>query len=163
MESNGGDRMSGYIRELRSLVGTRPLILVGAVVIIQNDNHQVLLQHRKDGNWGLPGGLMEPGESLEETATREVYEETGLTLKRVTLSELFSGPDLYLKLKNGDELYSVTALYLCNDYKGELVSDSTESHEVSFCDVDDLPSLNPANIIYLAKYLESDLLRKTVI
>jgi hypothetical protein len=62
--------------------------------------------------------------------------------------------------KNGDELYSVTALYFCNDYKGELVSDSTESHEVSFLDVDDLPNLNPANTIYLAKYLESDLLRR---
>jgi hypothetical protein len=56
--------MSDYIRELRSLVGTRPLILVGAVVIIQNENQQILLQHRKDGDWGLPGGLMEPGESL---------------------------------------------------------------------------------------------------
>jgi 8-oxo-dGTP pyrophosphatase MutT (NUDIX family) len=149
--------MSEYIRELRSLVGTRPLILVGAVVIIRNDNNQILLQHRKDGNWGLPGGLMEPGESLEETAAREVYEETGLTLKRLTLLELFSGPDLYLKLKNGDELFSVTALYHCNDYKGELVSDPTESLEVSFCDVDDLPSLNPANTIYLAKYLETDI------
>jgi hypothetical protein len=44
--------------------------------------------------------------------------------------------------------------------KGELVIDSIDSHEVSFFDVDDLPSLNPANTIYLAKYLESDLLRK---
>lgn len=152
--------MSEYIRELRSLVGTRPLILVGAVVIIQNDNHQILLQHRKDGNWGLPGGLMEPGESLEETATREVYEETGLTLNHLTMLELFSGPDLYLKLKNGDELYSVTAMYHCNDYRGELVSDSTESHEVRFFDVGDLPNLNAANTIYLAKYLESKLLHK---
>ncbi|XEC94488.1 NUDIX domain-containing protein [Paenibacillus tarimensis] len=115
---------------------------------------------RKDGNWGLPGGLMEPGESLEETATREVYEETGLTLNRLTMLELFSGPELYLKLKNGDELYSVTAMYLCNDYRGELVSDSTESHEVRFFDVGKFPNLNPANTIYLAKYLESDFLRK---
>ncbi|WP_314587850.1 NUDIX domain-containing protein [Paenibacillus terrigena] len=103
---------------------------------------------------------MEPGESLEETATREVYEETGLTLDRLTMLELFSGPDLYLKLNNGDELYSVTTMYFYNDYRGELVSDSTESHEVRFFDVDDLPTLNPANTIYLAKYLESDFLRK---
>ncbi len=145
--------MSEYIRELRNLVGTRPLILVGAVVIIQNDNQQILLQHRRDGNWGLPGGLMEPGESLEDTATREVYEETGFRIERLTMLELFSGPDLYLKLSNGDELFSVTALYLSKEYTGELVNDPTESHEVRFFDVTDLPSLNPANTIYLKKYL----------
>jgi 8-oxo-dGTP pyrophosphatase MutT (NUDIX family) len=82
-----------------------------------------------------------------------VYEETGFRIERLTMLYLFSGPDLYLKLKNGDELYSVTALYLCKDYTGELVSDPTESHEVRFFDVTDLPSLNPANNIYLKKYL----------
>ncbi|SEC04079.1 NUDIX hydrolase [Paenibacillus sp. GP183] len=148
--------MSDYIRELRSLVGTRPLILVGAVVIIQNENQQILLQHRKDGDWGLPGGLMEPGESLEDTAMREAYEETGLRINHITMLDLFSGPDLYLKLKNGDELYSVTALYLCKDFSGQLMSDQTESHEARFFDVTDLPSLNPANNIYLKKFLNSD-------
>jgi len=72
---------------------------------------------------------MESEELLEETAAREVYEETELTINNLTLLELFTGPDLYLKLKNGDELYSVTALYLCNDFKGDLVSDATESHK----------------------------------
>lgn len=66
-----------YVKDLRELVGNRPLILPGAVAIILNDQNEVLLQHRIDGGWGLPGGLMELGESLEETARREVKEETG--------------------------------------------------------------------------------------
>ncbi|GIP37948.1 DNA mismatch repair protein MutT [Paenibacillus sp. J31TS4] len=152
--------MSEYVQQLRALVGTRPLILVGAVAILQNEKRQILLQHRKDGNWGLPGGLMEPGETLEETAAREVYEETGLTLKQMTLLELFSGPELYVKLRNGDELYSVTALYYAKDYEGELVNDQTEAHELRFFDWDKLPSLNPANALYLANYLDSTFLRK---
>jgi hypothetical protein len=72
---------------------------------------------------------------------------------KLTMLDLFSGPDLYLKLTNWDEFYSVTALYLSKDYTGELVSDPIESHEVRFFDMTDLPSLNPANTIYLKKYL----------
>lgn len=146
--------MSEYTQTLRSLVGTMPLILVGAVVVIQNENKQILLQHRKDGNWGLPGGLMEPGESLEETAIREVYEETGLNIYGLTMLEIFSGRDFYLKLLNGDELYSVTAMFLSLDYSGSLISDPTESYEVNFFDLQNMPKLNFANSIYIDKYIQ---------
>ncbi len=82
----------GYVEELRKIVGHRPLILVGAVVLVINENGYVLLQQRTEpyGKWGLPGGLMELSESPEETAYREVYEETGIigagSKKRLHLS-----------------------------------------------------------------------------
>lgn len=69
----------GYIMELRKIIGTRPIIMVGACTILMNEHRQILLQQRKDnGLWGLPGGSLEPGESMEEVARRELYEETGL-------------------------------------------------------------------------------------
>ncbi|MDX5475211.1 MAG: NUDIX domain-containing protein, partial [Bacillaceae bacterium] len=59
-----------YYKYLRQYVGKRPIILPGSVVIIINEKNEVLLQKRHDSTWGLPGGLMDLGESFEEVAKR---------------------------------------------------------------------------------------------
>ncbi|MED1941123.1 NUDIX domain-containing protein [Cytobacillus firmus] len=70
----------GYVMDLRKIVGSRPLVITGASVIILDENNRLLLQLRKDNNcWGLAGGSLEPGETLEDVAKREMLEETGLT------------------------------------------------------------------------------------
>lgn len=144
-----------YVKELRELVGNRPLILPGAVVIILNNQNEVLLQHRTDGGWGLPGGLMELGESLEETARREVKEETGLIIDELELIGVFSGEDYFLKVANGDELYSVTAVYVTRDIQGEIEVDLTESIEVQYFQLEGLPDgLLPSNRRYMEPYFK---------
>ncbi|PFG05397.1 NUDIX hydrolase [Bacillus sp. es.034] len=144
-----------YVKDLRKLVGTRPLILPGAVVIILNDQHEVLLQHRTDGGWGLPGGLMELGESLEETARREVKEETGLEVGELKLVNIFSGKDYYFKVSNGDELYSVTAVYVTRDVKGKMDIDETESVEVQFFKLSEMPGgLTDEYKSYITPYID---------
>jgi 8-oxo-dGTP pyrophosphatase MutT (NUDIX family) len=119
----------GYIEELRKLVGHRPVIFVGAVVVILDENGKVLLQQRKHpkGSWGIPGGLMELGESTEDVARREVYEETGLLVEDLTLINVYSGPEHFIKAENGDEFYVVTAAYFTKGFRGQLVVDPSES------------------------------------
>lgn len=102
-----------YVAELRALVGTRPLILPGTSVLILNPAGQVLLVERTDvDGWGLPGGLMEPGESFEEVGRREVREELGIEMGPMSLLEVFSGPEMYFRYDHGDEIYNVTAVYI---------------------------------------------------
>lgn len=72
--------MKDYIHELRSRVGHWPVIMVGAGVIVLDDAGRILLMHRSDnGAWSIPGGMTEPGETVEETARREVRTSGTLT------------------------------------------------------------------------------------
>lgn len=121
-----------YVHALRKKVGHSPLILPGAVVLILNAKSELLLQHRTDGGWGLPGGLMELGESMEETAKREVKEETGLQIESLSLLGLFSGEEYHFTFDNGDEIYSVTAVYQTSTYSGTIVANKDESLDVRF-------------------------------
>lgn len=132
----------GYIEELRKVVGHRPLILVGAVTVIIDDENRILLQKRKTtsyGMWGIPGGLMELGESAEDTAKREVFEETGLTVGKLNLIDVFSGEGSYIKVPNGDEFYAVTVAYYSNEISGNFNMDESESLEFSFISIEELP------------------------
>src|SRR5699024_5297739 len=130
----------GYVANIRKYVGHQPLILPGSVVGILNEENELLLQQRLDGSWGLPGGIMELGESMEETARREVKEESGLEVGELTLVHVFSGKDFYLKVPNGDELYSVTAVYITKDVRGSLQVDPRESMGMEYVSIDHLPT-----------------------
>ncbi|RXJ00284.1 NUDIX domain-containing protein [Anaerobacillus alkaliphilus] len=131
----------GYIEELRQLVGHRPLIFVGSVVVIFDEKGRVLLQQRRfpNGVWGLPGGLMELGESTEDVAKREVFEETGLRIDNLQLINVYSGPDQFIVAENGDQFYVVTVAYHTNQYQGPLKIDETESIKLEFVYQDQLP------------------------
>ena len=138
----------GYISELRKYIGHNPLISVGATVAVIKDK-QILLNLRSDTKtWGIPGGSLEVGETLEETAKRELKEETNLDCEKFTLLNVFSGNDFYFKYPNGDELYSVIALYLADDFKGSLKIIDDESIDLSFFSKSELPNLESrANLI----------------
>ncbi|MCP2336220.1 NUDIX hydrolase [Actinomadura rupiterrae] len=133
--------MTDYVSELRRLVGTRPLLLPGTSVVLVDEGWRLLLLDRADGaGWCLPGGLMEPGESFEETGRREVREETGVEIGEMTLLDVFSGAEYYYRFPHGDEIYNVTAAYLARVRSDiDLVLDPREARAARFYDIDDVP------------------------
>ncbi|RLL43692.1 NUDIX domain-containing protein [Oceanobacillus piezotolerans] len=146
----------GYIEDLRKLVGHRPVILPGAVAIILDEKGRILLQQRTHpkGAWGIPGGLMELGESTEEVAKREVYEETGLIMDHLQLLNVYSGPQYFSVAANGDEYYSVSICYYTNEFSGEIRMDSSESMELQFFYPEDMPD----NIVKTHRIMLNDFL-----
>ncbi|WP_432357931.1 NUDIX hydrolase [Sporosarcina sp. UB5] len=135
----------GYIEDLREMIGNRPLLLTGAGVGVFNEKGEILLQRKLDGRWGIPGGFMELGESAEETARREVHEETGIQIGKLELVTVVSGPQTHTVLSNGHEYFSVTIVYATNDIRGgELKADGIETSEVGFFHLHKLPeNLSP--------------------
>ena len=91
----------------------RKYVYVGVPVIIQNSKGEILLEKRNNkviyypGFWGLPGGMPEYGEKLEDTAKREVKEELGLEIEIIGRSKnIYEGkPNKECKSHNVDVPY----------------------------------------------------------
>lgn len=143
----------GYISDLRKVVGSRPLIMAGACVLIFNEYGHLLLQKRTDSlDWGTIGGALELGESLEEAASRELYEEAGLRANNFKFITLLSGQDMYYKYPHGDEIYNVMAIFEALDVEGIPTVNDDEGLELRFFSLDEpIPDLNPFNELVLRK------------
>ena len=133
-----------YVRWLRERIGPEPVWLVYATALIRNERGQILLQQRRDlGGWGLPGGVMEPGESLLQALHREVAEETGLIIHVERLLGLYTTPDFEVHYPNGDVVHPVTAGFLARPIGGALCPDGIESTALHWAFPEDLPPLPP--------------------
>ncbi|WP_164170418.1 NUDIX hydrolase [Ruminococcus flavefaciens] len=132
----------GFILELRKKIGSRPVIMAGAGVILLNEKNEILLGRRTDNDyWDYPAGSMEIGESFEECARREVFEETGLTCGKLEYFMELSGEDTFYEYPNGDQVYLAVIIYICRDFSGELKVQEEEVYEQRFFPIDRLPKI----------------------
>ena len=82
-------------------------LLKFAVMIARHDGKWVFCKHRKRETYEVPGGHREPGEKIDETAGRELYEETGaldFDLDRVCVYSVTSVDE---EEKEGEETYGM--------------------------------------------------------
>lgn len=111
-------RVHGMERMMKREFPNAPLVAVGAVIV---DEGRVLLVRRGTeplrGEWSLPGGVLEVGESLVAGVVREVREETGLTVEPVELIELL---DRIHREGERVRYHYVIADYLCRVVGGAL-------------------------------------------
>lgn len=151
--------MTGYIAEMRKLVGHRTLIQCAASVICIDDRGRLLLGKRSDNKlWGYSGGSIEIDEHVEDCAKRELYEEMGVIAEELELFTISSGPEAHYIYPNGDEVSNVEIIYTCRKWHGEPRSTDGEMEELRFfsCDEIDLSLISPPIRHVVAAYIEKN-------
>ena len=129
-----------YIAEMRKHVGHDLVVTVGCGVLIENEKGEVLLQRRSDtGEWCVPGGALELGETYIEAATRELSEEVGIKVSGLKLFGLYSGADREIHYPNGDVVYSLSVIFITRSFTGEISDSDSEVLEHRFFDKDSIP------------------------
>jgi len=120
----------------------RPFIGVGSIII---ENDRVVLVKRAhppiQGDWSIPGGVLEVGEMIREAAVREAREETGLIVEPGELLGVF---DRVLRdVDKRVQYHYVLVDFLCRRIEGELVA-ASDAAEVRWFSRAELPALNLA-------------------
>ena len=124
-------------RDAREITGQR----FGVGVVVRREDGAILLERRADsGMWGLPGGRVEPGESVAASAVREVLEETGLRVELTRLIGIYSDPAerVVTYPGNGDVTHKIDPIVEARILGGELRT-SSESEELAFFNPTQLP------------------------
>jgi 8-oxo-dGTP pyrophosphatase MutT (NUDIX family) len=101
-------------------LGVRPSVSA----VIFDGRGRLLLQQRSDGGqWGLPGGSVEIGESVHDAVIREVREETGLRVTVLRLVGVYSEPTLQVvRYPDGNVWHYVNVCFECAVRSGELTT-----------------------------------------
>ncbi|MDY6789614.1 MAG: NUDIX hydrolase [Candidatus Nanohaloarchaea archaeon] len=113
------------------------MVKAASDIILEREGEVLLIKRRFEpfkGTWGLPGGQLEEGETLEECAVREMKEETGLKVSIKSMLGVYSDPDR-------DPRGQVISVAYVVEQEGEELDPGREVMEAEWFDMEDLPEL----------------------
>ena len=115
---------------------------LGCSAAIFDEQGRVLLTKRKDnGQWCLPSGGVEPGESVAEGCEREVFEETGLSVKVKRLVGVYSHSDQLVIYPDGNKV-QIFALHFQAEMIGGKLGLSDETTDFGYFTLDEIEVLD---------------------
>ena len=123
--------------------------LAATAVILNDDNEILLLQRNKApeaGNWSVPGGAVEFGETMEDALKRELYEELGIEIeiiKPLTFTDHIPSPK---------STHWVVATFLAKIISGEVTNKEPEKHQqLAWFSLTDIPANSTSTTISAVK------------
>jgi ADP-ribose pyrophosphatase YjhB (NUDIX family) len=113
----------------------------GGSALVVDDAGRILLQRRADsGNWSLPGGTMDIGETLGGAVVRETREETGLDVELTGILGVYTDPGHVIAYEDGEVRQEFVVVFTARAVGGELAI-SDESTDVRYIDPAELDAL----------------------
>ena len=111
-------------------------------VVVTDDVGRILMIRRTDnGNWAVPGGAIDLGESLVGAAVRETAEETGITCEVTGLVGIYSDPKHVIHYTSNDEVRQEFSVVLIGRRVAGEPTPSSESSEVHWVEPDTIEEL----------------------
>lgn len=103
---------------------------------------EVLLTRRVDnGSWTMPGGAMDPGESLSATAIRETLEETGITVELTGVAGIYTDPRHVIHYTSDDEVRQEFTVVYRARYSSGQPTPSSETSDVAWVPAEAIAAL----------------------
>ncbi len=122
-------------------LGKEGKLRLGCSAAIFDERKRILLTRRADnGQWCLPGGALESGESAAEACEREVLEETGLRVRVTRLVGVYSHPDQLVIYPDGNKAFIVALHFEAEVIGGELGL-SNETTDFGYFTLDEMQDL----------------------
>jgi 8-oxo-dGTP diphosphatase len=132
--------MSPYVRRLRELVGHDLLMFPTVSAVVVNGDGALLLCQRADNLvWGIPAGMMDPGEQPADAVVREVLEETGVEIAIDRLAGVALHEVVY---PNGDLCHMLNTWFRAHPVGGHARVNDDESAAVGWFPRDALPEVS---------------------
>jgi ADP-ribose pyrophosphatase YjhB (NUDIX family) len=131
-------------------------VVPSTTAVVTDEHDRIVLIKRRDNDlWALPGGGMELGESIVDTAVREVKEETGLDVEVTGLIGVYTNPSHVMAYTDGEVRQQFSLCFTTRLLGGDLLADS-ESTDIAWTPSQDIPSLNmhPSMRLRIQHYLE---------
>jgi ADP-ribose pyrophosphatase YjhB (NUDIX family) len=122
-------------------LGRQGKLRLGCSAAIFDAQRRILLTRRADnGQWCMPGGAVESGESVAEACKREVFEETGLNVRVRRLVGVYSHPDQLVLYPDGHKAF-IVALHFEAEIVGGELGLSNETTDFGYFTLEEIHSM----------------------
>lgn len=131
-------------------------VVPSASAVVTDEDGRILLIKRSDNKlWALPGGGHDVGETIEQTAVREVKEETGLDVEVTALTGVYTDPAHIVAFSNGEVRQQFSLCFATRMIGGTLAIDH-ESTDIAWTHPDDIATvaMHPSMRLRINHYLE---------